>query len=297
MESNYKVYIHKFPNNKVYIGITCQKVYKRWKNRYIGCPRMYNAIKKYGWENIEHKVLFDNLTKEEAEQKEIELIRDYKSNQKQYGYNIENGGSHRGKHNIETIEKIKKSNSSKTFFKKETIPWNKGLPMSEESKKKMIEAKTGVKLTKEHKKKISEGNKGKHRNQETIEKMINTKKEHYPNGFHHSKETIEKIRQKNLGKKRSIDAKLKQSLSMKSKYEKGYISPSKGRKAYNRKPIVQLDLENNFVREWDCISDASKYYGINPSRIILVLKGKRKKTNGYKWLYKSEYIVSNAIFN
>ena len=29
---NYKVYIHIFPNNKVYIGITSQKPKRRWNN-------------------------------------------------------------------------------------------------------------------------------------------------------------------------------------------------------------------------------------------------------------------------
>jgi hypothetical protein len=38
----------------------------------------YNAIKKYGWENIKHEVLFEGLTKQEADKKEIELITYYK---------------------------------------------------------------------------------------------------------------------------------------------------------------------------------------------------------------------------
>ena len=50
--------------------------------------------KKYGWKNIKHEILFKNLNKEEAEQKEIELIAKYKSNQIEFGYNIANGGSH-----------------------------------------------------------------------------------------------------------------------------------------------------------------------------------------------------------
>ena len=50
-----------------------------------------NAIKKYGWANIEHKILYTNLSKEEAEQKEIELIKEYKSNKREYGYNLTEG--------------------------------------------------------------------------------------------------------------------------------------------------------------------------------------------------------------
>ena len=73
MENNYKVYIHIFPNNKVYIGITRNRTDIRWTNGkgYKKQEVMSNAINKYGWKNIEHKVLYENLTKEEAEQKEI----------------------------------------------------------------------------------------------------------------------------------------------------------------------------------------------------------------------------------
>ena len=49
MKSNiddYKVYIHKFPNNKVYIGITLQKPEYRWRkgNKYKGNEYITNAI-------------------------------------------------------------------------------------------------------------------------------------------------------------------------------------------------------------------------------------------------------------
>ena len=50
----YSVYIHIFPNQKVYIGITKQEVKKRWKlgEGYKGQDYVYKAIKKYGWANI-----------------------------------------------------------------------------------------------------------------------------------------------------------------------------------------------------------------------------------------------------
>ena len=94
--NNYKVYKHTFPNEKAYIGITKSKYIKnRWGkngNSYKG-QYVYRAIKKYGWGNIKHEVLFENITKEEAEQKEIELIAFYKSNQRDFGYNLDSGGN------------------------------------------------------------------------------------------------------------------------------------------------------------------------------------------------------------
>lgn len=91
---NYTVYMHITPNNKVYIGITKQEPKKRWNSGYgyIQNKYFFNAILKYGWNNINHIILYTHLTKEEAEEKEIECIAFYKSNQREYGYNIENGG-------------------------------------------------------------------------------------------------------------------------------------------------------------------------------------------------------------
>lgn len=50
----------------------------------------FKAITKYGWDNIEHKVLIDNLAKEQASEVEQQLIEYYKSIGK--SYNITNGG-------------------------------------------------------------------------------------------------------------------------------------------------------------------------------------------------------------
>ena len=64
----------------------------------------YKAIEKYGWENIRHKILLSNLSKEEARQKEIEYISIYKSNTREYGYNLTDGGDlalyHRHYHKV-----------------------------------------------------------------------------------------------------------------------------------------------------------------------------------------------------
>lgn len=147
---NYKVYKHIFPNNKIYIGITRQKPENRWRNgtKYYNNQYMRNAIKKYGWKNIKHIILFDNLTKAEAEQKEIELIRNNKSNIREYGYNILEGGNvskgmtEEGKQKM--IEKNKgKHRSPTTEFKKNHIPWTAGKKMSIEFRKKLSESHKG----------------------------------------------------------------------------------------------------------------------------------------------------------
>ena len=91
----YCVYIHKNKQNgKVYIGQTCQKPERRWSNGYgyKGCPKFYAAIQKYGWDNFEHIIVQEYLTKEEADNLEKELISKYDSTSKEAGYNISIGG-------------------------------------------------------------------------------------------------------------------------------------------------------------------------------------------------------------
>ena len=56
---DYVVYKHTSPSGKVYIGITGQDIHRRWRNNGEGYrgQLFYNAIKKYGWENISHEIL------------------------------------------------------------------------------------------------------------------------------------------------------------------------------------------------------------------------------------------------
>lgn len=147
--TTYTVYMHKFPNNKVYIGITSLKPSRRWKKGQgykHRQPLIYRAINKYGWDNVEHIILFKGLKKEEAEQKEIELISLYNSTNKSYGYNVESGGNVNKHLSEETKEKLRQANIGKRH--------------SEESKKKISEAnKNKHHLTKEHLKKLRAGRK------------------------------------------------------------------------------------------------------------------------------------------
>lgn len=143
----YTVYRHICPNGKIYIGVTMLPVKARWgkngilyKNQYF-----YRAIQKYGWDNIKHEIMFDNLTKEEAEAKEKELIEKYKSNQKDHGYNIE-GGGYVHYHTQRTRDKMSQT--------------RKGRKLSEEHRKALSESRKGIKLSESHIHNISESHKG-----------------------------------------------------------------------------------------------------------------------------------------
>ena len=114
-ENGYTVYKHTSPNGKVYIGITKQEPKKRFANGagYKECPRFWNAINKYGWARFTHEILAEGLSKAEAESEEIRLIKQYRSNESLFGYNIENGGNVCGTHSDATRRKISIGNKGK----------------------------------------------------------------------------------------------------------------------------------------------------------------------------------------
>lgn len=115
IERKYVLYMHtNIINNKKYIGITGQNPpEKRWRNHGSGYlssqTKIYNAIKKYGWNNFKHEIIFCNLTKFEAENLEFELIKYYKSTLDEFGYNIANGGQKVNEISENTKLKISKS--------------------------------------------------------------------------------------------------------------------------------------------------------------------------------------------
>jgi hypothetical protein len=119
LNKSYTVYKHTCPQGKVYIGQTKQEPKVRWcsGNGYKNNECFYSVIKKYGWCNIKHEILFTNLTKDDADRIEKDLIKQFKSNEKEYGYNIENGG---GKGKIitqETRKKLSEANKGKKIKK------------------------------------------------------------------------------------------------------------------------------------------------------------------------------------
>ena len=187
-ERIWKVYKHTSPSGKCYIGIThYNDPNTRWQNGlgYKRNPFFIKAILKYGWDNIYHEILNENLTYSEACLIERQLIAHYK--QLGISYNSADGGSGKtGRLTEETKAKI-----SESLKKNPRIPWNKGktgiysdetiaaisngvrnyMEEHPEVRKKISETQKGRiahnkgkkmgPMTQEHKKKISEANKGK----------------------------------------------------------------------------------------------------------------------------------------
>lgn len=109
-DRNYCLYRHtNLINGKVYFGVTKNKLeYRAGKNgaRYWQCTYFNNAIKKYGWDNFSHEVIAENLTKDQASFYERTMIKAYRANDREFGYNIQPGGLHAGGMSPEGFERF-----------------------------------------------------------------------------------------------------------------------------------------------------------------------------------------------
>ena len=90
----YYIYVHITPDGKHYVGKTKKFPKYRWNNGdgYSTQP-FYEAIQKYGWNNIEHAILEYDLTKEEAEKRESHYIKLWNSDNPDFRYNKTSGGT------------------------------------------------------------------------------------------------------------------------------------------------------------------------------------------------------------
>lgn len=152
VERKYCVYIHTNKiNGKKYVGQTCVGAENRWgknghnylqkRNGRYSQPIFAHAILKYGWDNFEHKVVKNHLTKEDADALERSLIESLSTTDSKYGYNSRDGGSN-GSLSEETKKKISES--------------LRGKSPSEEARRKMSESHKGRKHSEESRMKMRE---------------------------------------------------------------------------------------------------------------------------------------------
>ena len=169
---DYKIYVHvNKVNGKIYIGQTkSENLNRRWNtdgSGYKTNTHFWNAIQKYGWDNFNHVVLIEDLSLEEANLIEEELIKKYNSTNPKKGYNLRFGGNN-SSFSEETINKFKeirkgtqrgelnnfygKRHSEETKQKLRENHLNrpayfKGHKHSTDSKKKISESKKGIPLS------------------------------------------------------------------------------------------------------------------------------------------------------
>lgn len=261
----YSVYIHVFPNEKVYIGITRNNINHRWGNGsgYKNQSLMYRAIQKYGWENIKHIILFSGLSKEEAEKKEMELISFYKATDPQKGYNLDNGGSTPERFTDETRKKISE--------------WHKGKRQSKET----IE-KRRLALIKAHANgKFDNADRSFFQTQEYKDKKARLMLEYWRNDNNRKKmcEAVKLSRNKE-------DYKRIHGAIMKQICNRPEIK-AKFTGANNGKSKQCICVETGVV--YPCVAEASRQTSASVNSIAMCCRGERKIAGGFHWRYKTDF--------
>lgn len=296
MKDNYKIYVHiNKSNGKMYIG---QTIYEdpniRWKNGYgyKGNQYFWNSIQKYGWDNFEHIVLIENLSLEEANLIEEELISKYNTTNKNIGYNLRPGGKN-SKNTIETNKKISNAKLGHSVSK-ET---RKRISKNHADCKGENNPRYGKHCTEETKNKIREkisGKKhpfyGKQRSEQTKEKIRKNHKNVVGenNPMYGRKQTDiakEKVAESKRGKPRSEETKRKLS-----EYHTGLKLSNETKQKLSEirsKKVKQYSLEYIYINTYYGTREAERITGINHCGISACCNGKQKTAGGFIWEYEN----------
>ena len=247
MEENYCVYIHTFPNGKVYVGQGKQPIENRWKDGwgYCGQKRIYNAIRKYGWKNIKHEIAVTGLSQTLACKTEAKLIERYNSNamRGENGYNMSDGGE------------------SGSCGYKHTDACKKRMSELNKGENNRFFGKTH---TDDTRKKISAANKNKIISVETRTKMSISKlgSKHPQFNKPRSDETKKKISNANIGQRHPQYGML------------GSLNP-------HSKSV--MCIETGVV--YGCLEDIRAEFHTDVSHVSSACRGNRKTACGYHWEY------------
>lgn len=280
----YYIYCHTFPNKKKYVGITRTSPTKRWgkgKN-YSTCPLMARAIQKYGWENIKHEVIDTAETKEAAEAKERHYIKRFMSDQPEYGYNILPGGD---------------------------VTTN---PLTDEIRYKLGNGQRGKLRTEEEKSKISagvrevfsrpesNGHLGMRATESTRRKMSETHLKRWSGNQSQREAAAERMRERmadpefrtkvlnNLSECRRKPGEWVMPEGAKAKISEHNRGKWIGDKSPCSKPVLQYDVNGNFIKRWANAGDVERAGIANRSGVSACCRGKPhvKTAGGFVWRFE-----------
>lgn len=272
--NNYKVYQHIFPNGKSYIGITSQKLTDRWRRGkgYSETTYVYKAIQKYGWDNIEHKVLYENLTKEQAEAKERELIQQFNTMNPEYGYNLTRGGEGKLQYDYEQIISL----------------WESGLTMVQ------ISDVCGISVSRLNRFLDERGYSRQQNKAKQLERKVNQYDldGHYLYTHDSLKKAAEAIGiMSNAGICQCCQEKMRQTHGYQWKYYGGSIediAPVQTRNEFMPgKQVEQYGVDGKLIATYNKIVEAAKAVNASTGAISAVLHGRNKTCKGYIWKFKS----------
>jgi group I intron endonuclease len=102
---------------------------------------------------------------------------------------------------------------------------------------------------------------------------------------------LREAEQKHLDLNNSYSPKSGYNISKKADCPYGNEKSGEFLKIFNktkRKPIIQYNLDGEFIKEWESLSEAAKFYKIKVSSIFANCKRRIKTVSGFVWRYKSE---------
>ena len=146
-------------NGKAYVGQTRRNIERRIFQEHLagrspGCVLLTNAIKKYGAANFTYEILHDALLPELLDVFEIEAVKLHNTLTPN-GYNLQHGGGG-GMWSDDSRQKMRGKNNP--HYGKPA--WNKGIPHSLETRRKISEARKRQVITAETRRKMSEAQMG-----------------------------------------------------------------------------------------------------------------------------------------
>lgn len=274
------IYMKISPSGGKYIGQTIYTEENRWyehcKQAYYKNGPSYNsllncAIRKYGQENFKTIILENNLPEEKLDERESYWINYYKTyfEDGHHGYNMTTGGKSGTKIYID--EKLLLNLWERGFS---TIDIAKELKHDPETIRKRL-LQLGL-TTKDFYKQTGKKNHNTIMENQNLDNnlILSLWKNNY---------SCNQIAKKNGCNYRTIIRRLLWLGITKEEIEK---RKSQNGTKTRKVPILQYDLEGNFIKEWESVREAAKSLGMSHGNISCVLKKKRKTAGGFIWKYK-----------
>ncbi len=286
---NWVIYKITSPTGRVYIGKASDFATRKAAYRNVG-PAIreqrviYNSLLKYGFDKHTIEIIDSfNGNSNYSSGKEIFWIRSFMSNGNKWpemrGMNLTNGGEGalgaKFPNRVSPMKGKKMTEAQRARIRAATIARNAPPPMqgrkhTQKSKDKMSKSKKGmvsIFLGKKHTESSKQKNREAHLGKPSWNKGKNTWSDE--------------------DKKRIGDSK-KGNVYMKGKIhtEESKRKMSASRKGKGGKKIIQYDLNNNYIREYNTIQEASDFLKIKYGLIMRVLYGGRPHTHKLIFKYK-----------
>lgn len=248
-------------NNKVYIGQSEKLNNREWCHFYwLNRGEHHNehlqkSYNKYGKDNFIFEIIEET---NDLDNRELYWINEYGGVNSKLNYNLKDPTSKEWSDYVRVKQSKKMLGENNPNFDKK---WTK------EQKDKLSKKKKGITL---------EERIGKEKADLIKERMSKSQR-----GRKHKKESIEKIRQANVGENNPAYGKGDRQL--------GENNPMWGKPQKTRKSVVRLDLNGELIKEYSYIQEVRED-NLSYGSVWSCINGRLKTYKKSKWMYKEDYL-------